>query len=186
MQQRIQLATGSEEMVPGIICTMTQRHLMQIETLWKNMLIEAAQADMGWGWDYKLRLATTDDRFEAYVVEQEDVVHGVVLVETHWHRSQLSYGGATALENRSPLVYVEYLASAPCNRRSLEDPPFFTGIGGVLLSFARQRSINLGYGGRVGLHSLPHAEAFYRRYNMPDYGPDPAKDGLVYFEYGTL
>ncbi len=62
MQQRIQLATGGGEIVPGSICTMTQRHLMQIETLWKNMLIEAAQADMGWDWDYKLRLATTDDR----------------------------------------------------------------------------------------------------------------------------
>ena len=51
---------------------------------------------------------------------------------------------------------------------------------------ARQRSVELEYGGRVGLHSLPEAEAFYRRYNMPDYGPDPDKKGLVYFEYGAL
>lgn len=159
---------------------------MQIETLWKNMLIEAEQADKNWNWDYKLRLATTEERFEAYVVEQDNVVHGVVLIETQWHRSQLNYGEATTLENRQPLVYVEYLASAPWNRRSLEDPPFFTGIGGVMLAFARQRSVALGYGGRVGLHSLPHAEAFYRRYNMPNYGPDPEKDGLVYFEYNIL
>jgi hypothetical protein len=55
-----------------------------------------------------------------------------------------------------------------------------------LLLLARQRSVELGYGGRVGLHSLPGSEAFYRRNNVPDYGPDPAKDGLVYFEYAAL
>ena len=159
---------------------------MQVETLWKSMLIEAGQADKDWNWAYKLRLATTNDRFEAYVVEQDNVVHGVVLIETQWHRSQVNDGETTAPTNRQPLVYVEYLASVPWNRRSLEDPPFFAGIGGVMLAFARQRSVALGYGGRVGLHSLPHAEAFYRRYNMPDYGPDADKDGLVYFEYSTL
>lgn len=186
MQYLIQLATGNGEMVPGVICTMARRHLAQIETLWKNMLIEAEQTDMDWNWDYKLRLAANDDRFEAYVVEQEEIVQGVVLIETQWRRSQLIYGGAPSLENRSRLVYVEYLASAPWNRRALEDPPFFAGIGSALLSFARQRSLDMGYGGRVGLHSLPDAEAFYHRCDMPDYGPDPDKDGLVYFEYDTL
>ena len=42
------------------------------------------------------------------------------------------------------------------------------------------------YGGRVGLHAIPGAEAFYRRYDMPDYGSDPDTDGLVCFEYATL
>ena len=186
MQQRIQLATGNGEIVSGVICTMTQRHLLQIETLWENMLIEAEQADMDWNWDYKLRLATNNDRFEAYVIEQDDLVNGVVLIETQWHRSQVSYGEALSLDDRNPLVYVEYLASAPWNRRSLEDPPFFEGVGTALLSFARQRSVELGYGGRVGLHSLPNSEAFYHRCNMPNYGPDPDKDELVYFEYGTI
>jgi hypothetical protein len=68
----------------------------------------------------------------------------------------------------------------------IEDPPYFVGIGRALLAFARQRSADLGYGGRVGLHSLLESEAFYHRQGMPDYGADPDKDGLVYFEYGTL
>jgi hypothetical protein len=42
------------------------------------------------------------------------------------------------------------------------------------------------YGGRVGLHALPVEEAFYRRYDMPDYGPDPDTNELVCFEYATL
>ncbi|WP_228039823.1 hypothetical protein [Nodosilinea sp. LEGE 07088] len=100
------------------------------------------------------------------------------MLETQWHRSWLP--------QRFPLVYVEYLASAPWNRRLLENPPYLIGVGRALLLFTRQRSVELGYGGRVGLHALPGAEAFYRRYDMPDYGSDPDKDGLVYFEYAAL
>ena len=63
---------------------------------------------------------------------------------------------------------------------------FFRGVGQTLLQFARQRSLGLGYGGRVGLHSLPESEMFYRRLQMPEYGNDLEKEGLVYFEYGVL
>ena len=64
--------------------------------------------------------------------------------------------------------------------------PFFQGVGRSLLLFARQRSLELGYGGRVGLHALPESEAFYHRLPMPDYGADPEKEGLVYFKYGAM
>jgi hypothetical protein len=63
---------------------------------------------------------------------------------------------------------------------------FFRGVGRLLLLFARQRSLELGYGGRLGLHALPESEAFYRRLQMPDYGADPEKEDLVYFEYGVM
>ena len=119
-----------------------------------------------------------DSRYEAYAIELDELVQGVMLLETQWHRS---WSPA-----RSPLVYVEYLASAPWNRRPIEDPPYLAGVGRTLLLLARQRSVELGYGGRVGLHSLPRTEAFYHRNNMAGYGSDPDKDGLVYFEYAAL
>jgi hypothetical protein len=37
---------------------------------------------------------------------------------------------------------------------------------------AQLRSEELGYGGLVGLHSLPGAEAFYRKMGMIDGGAD--------------
>jgi hypothetical protein len=37
----------------------------------------------------------------------------------------------------------------------IEQPPWLKRVGTLLLLFARQRSLELGYGGRVGLHSLP-------------------------------
>ena len=180
MQQPIQIETGSGSFRPGLICQMTQVHLVQIETIWRGMLQATQQPDMDWNWAYKLRLAEVESRFEAYVIEIDKLAHGVVLLETEWHRSQLDNQGVA----RSPLVYVEYLASAPWNRRVIEDPPYYVGIGRTLLMFARQRSVELGYDGRVGLHSLPESESFYHHQGMPDYGADLSKDDLVYFEYG--
>ncbi|MEM1310423.1 MAG: hypothetical protein AAGF98_13190 [Cyanobacteria bacterium P01_H01_bin.153] len=57
---------------------------------------------------------------------------------------------------------------------------------GPLLEYARLRRVELGYQGRLALHSLPQAEGCYQRLLLPDYGPDPEKDDLIYFEYGIL
>lgn len=168
--------------------------MVQVKTIWQGILAAAEQPDEGWDWDYKRRLAASDPRFEAYALEIDKLAQGVVLLETQWHRSQVdeqfSAGQAmrfsTGEASPSRLVYIDYLASAPWNRKRIEDPPYFVGVGRALLIFARKRSMALGYSGRVGLHSLPGAEAFYHRQNMPDYGADPDKEGLVYFEYGTL
>jgi hypothetical protein len=53
----------------------------------------------------------------------------------------------------------------------------------VLLDFAKQRSRQLGYGGKVGLHALPKAENFYKTRGMKNFGIDLEKENLVYFEW---
>ncbi|MEO0644789.1 MAG: hypothetical protein AAFZ17_01335 [Cyanobacteria bacterium J06650_10] len=186
MRQPIQIATGGGRFVSAAICTMTQAHVVQVKTIWQGILAAAEQPDEGWDWDYKRRLAAGDPRFEAYALEIDKLAQGVVLLETQWHRSQMDERFSAGEAAPSRLVYIEYLASAPWNRKRIEDPPYFVGVGRALLMFARKRSVALGYGGRVGLHALPGSEAFYHRQNMPDYGTDPDKEGLVYFEYGTL
>ncbi|NEP18545.1 MAG: GNAT family N-acetyltransferase [Leptolyngbya sp. SIO4C1] len=142
------------------------------------MLRAANQPDAGWIWDYKLNQSQQQERYEAYSLDVDGLSQGLIFIETQWHRSQLP--------QRWRLVYIEAIASAPWNRADIEQPPWIKGVGRLLLLFSRQRSVELGYRGRVGLHSLPAVEGFYHRLNMPDYGPDPEKDGLVYFEYGAL
>ena len=56
-------------------------------------------------------------------------------------------------------------------------------MGSALLRFARFRSEELGYGGLVGLHSLPAAQMFYRKMGMIDGGADAEKENLTYFEW---
>nr|MDZ8169488.1 hypothetical protein [Nostoc sp. CmiSLP01] len=46
--------------------------------------------------------------------------------------------------------------------------------------------MELGYEGRVGLHSLPGVEEFYDSQGMIDVGEDEDYDELVYFEYGVF
>lgn len=178
MQRFIQLLSGSGETVTGLLCEMKDRHLEDFETIWKGILIATDQPDRYWIWNYKLRQANQDARYEAYAIEVDSLTQGLIFLETQWHRSQMP--------QRYPLVYVEALATAPWNRRLLEDPPYLQGVGQTLLLFARQRSLELGYGGRVGLYALPGSEGFYRRNQMPEYDTDLDKEGLIYFEYGIL
>lgn len=78
--------------------------------------------------------------------------------------------------------------TAPWNRRAIERSHEFTGVGRQLIQFARQRSLELGYQGRVGLQALPSAVGFYERIGMtclalePEEIVDP-EDALPYFEY---
>lgn len=60
-------------------------------------------------------------------------------------------------------IYVDYLESAPWNLKNGVEPPRFLGVGTVLLIEAVRMSADAGFEGRVGLHSLPQAEAFYRK-----------------------
>ena len=85
-----------------------------------------------------------------------------------------------------PLVYVDYLATAPWNYA-----PFLARIGGTpryrrsgeaLMRTAVALSRELGWGGRLGLHALPQADSFYARLGMIPLGVDEAYESLRYFE----
>lgn len=59
------------------------------------------------------------------------------------------------------------------------------------MNFARQRSLDLGYQGRVGLQSLPDAVRFYERIGMTRLELEPADiidagEKLPYFEHRAL
>ncbi len=82
------------------------------------------------------------------------------------------------------VIYVDYLESAPWNLKGASAPPRFMGIGTVLIAEAVRLSLEMGLEGRVGLHSLPQAESFYKtRCRMTEFGADPAYYDLTYFEY---
>ncbi len=177
MEQRVQLIQSNGQLVEVRLCDMTQRHLNDFNYIWKAMLLALGADDAFWDWARKKRLALSDDRYEAYAIEYEELTQGLLWIETQWHRSQRT--------RTQPLVYVEALAAAPWNRRSINPEPWLRGVGTVLLQFARKRSLDLGYGGRLGLHALPGSESFYEARNMMNLGYDDDRE-MVYFEYGTL
>lgn len=101
-ERSIQLLSGTGQTVDGLICKMQQRHWLDFQTTWQGILAATGQTDAAWMWDYKLRQAEHEERYEAYALEVEFFTQGLLFLETQWHRSHLP--------ERNPLVYVEALA----------------------------------------------------------------------------
>jgi hypothetical protein len=84
-----------------------------------------------------------------------------------------------------PIVYIDYLEVAPWNwpLSSIGRRPRYKGIGSLLFTQAVRQSFAEEFRGRVGLHSLPQAEEFYRTVlGMTAVERDSAKQNLMYFE----
>jgi hypothetical protein len=182
MQRSIQLARGADrQVVAALLSEITQRHIDDYQNSWQEMLQRYHQEDKFWSWEFKRRVFLSQENYEGYAIEVAGQTEGLIMIETRNHRSQLTLG--------QPLVYVMSVASAPWNRRSILRSPELIGVGTALLFFAQQRSVDLGYGGGVGLHSLPNAERFYENRHMirvdpdPDEYVDPDEESLTYFEY---
>lgn len=79
-------------------------------------------------------------------------------------------------------TYIELLATAPWNRPKFVSTPRYKGVGRILLGTAISLSVELGFKGRIGLHSLPQSERWYRNEaGFTDGGYDSAKT-MQYFE----
>jgi len=177
-----QVSTG--QFVEATLQELAQNHVDDFETYWKAALVEMSQEDKFWDWAFKKRADISYGNYECYAIEAEKHTQGLMMLETQWHYSVIAEG--------QPLVYIEALSVAPWNRTRTPSSPQFKRVGTGLLEFSRQRSEALGYGGRVGLHSLPGAEGFYESRNMMrfDFEPDAFIDDddapLAYFEYPPL
>ncbi len=179
VQLKVELKRGIDDTpIEAYLVDLKLKHAEDFENLWKNILIEFEQEDKFWDWRFKLRYAANNDNIEAYAIEYENETQGLMQIETQLHGSQIERG--------QRLIYVDGLFSAPWNRVEIQNPPRFRNVGTILLEFARIRSLNFGYKGRVGLHSLPEAVGFYNKQNMYNLGEDEDYENLVYFEHGIL
>lgn len=167
------------QIVDAVLTTVTDKHLSDATTLWEPLLQGTGEEDEYWEWKRKSRRAKILPGDELYAIECEGVTQGLIMIDILKKRCQIEsqYG--------RPLVYISALGTAPWNRPEINDHPTYKGVGGNLVDFAIARSNELGYQGRIGLHSLPRALGFYRKLKVGllDWGPDPEDpDNLVYFE----
>lgn len=104
---------------------------------------------------------------------------GAMLTKTASHSARLDE------DHGKPLVYIDYLETAPWNWRvqpiGLEGR--YKAVGSLLFREAVVQSHEEGFHGRVGLHALPQASRFYQRdCRMTSLGLDRRKENLQYFE----
>jgi GNAT superfamily N-acetyltransferase len=114
--------------------------------------------------------------YHSFAIVCENDLQGLMLAsDFRSARLQAQFG--------KPIVYVEFVATAPWNRPEVQKPPRYRGVGTVMVAAAVELSWDLGYRGRIGLHSLPAAERFYREScGMTELGKDAAHQNLMYYE----
>ncbi|MCC5640677.1 GNAT family N-acetyltransferase [Nostoc sp. CHAB 5844] len=179
MRFEIELIRGFDHLpIQGSIEELAPKHINDFVNLWSEELQKYQTQDKEWDWLFKLNFIRRNSEFEGYALLAEDSTQGLIKIETQRHGSHEEYG--------RKLVYVEFLASAPWNRKVIQRPPRFRGVGTNLLRYARLRSVELGYAGRVGLHSLPESVRFYENQLMNNFGVDENQNNLIYFEYSQL
>lgn len=176
----------SAELFDGI----DEKNLLDFEREWRPIFVNqlpanasavervAAEAeDAGWDWRRLAEIGSNPLIFGMYAVECASRTQGLMLVRK---------GGVFSRHpdhEHADLIYIERLASAPWNRPGFSDTPLYKGVGQLLLAAAVNLSLDEELGGRIGLHSLPGAETFYRDViGMTDLGADTKHHGLQYFE----
>jgi hypothetical protein len=132
-----------------------------------------------WDWLVKsswLSLAA----YRSLGVECEGVMQGLMMLLTD------GYAARMEPDIGKPLVYVDYVQNAPWSNQDLVDRPRFGAVGSHLLDAAVKLSVDLEYGGRLGLHSLQNSEGFYHRLGLTAVEierQDRHARGLWYFEF---
>lgn len=158
--------------------TILAKHLDQHEKEWKPLITASKEQHGHWDWRGKVAACSSNLSLQSFAIECTGKTQGLMIVNT-MKRCRLPG------QSNQHLVYVDYLEAAPWNRGLLTSNPQYKGVGTVLIAAAIQLSIDEGNQGRIGLHSLPQADTFYRdRCGMTDLGPDASypKFPLRYFE----
>jgi hypothetical protein len=140
--------------------------------------VSPASWPQSWHWDWRRKAAGVQGllAFRGFAVVAQGETQGLAQVNLTGVAREQSQAG-------KPLVYLDYVEAAPWNRPELGSRPRLRGIGTALVAAAAMLSEDEGFKGRVGLHSLPQADDFYRRRcGMSDLGLDAAYQGLRYFE----
>ena len=185
--RRVELVDGRAAERPVIEAQLYRDYpssqLEVIESQWAAAREQAAAAGLAAGlaplehshWDWRNKADRVEGgRHMLVAVECAGEAHGIMAVLRAPQPGKLS---------GEQVVYVDYGESAPWNIKGAAALPRFLGVGTILIAEAVRLSLEMGLGGRVGLHSLPQAEAFYNRCGMTRIGADADYYDLSYFEF---
>jgi hypothetical protein len=183
------------EVVAGeLFDEVTATHFMDSQLEWRPVVLEAARALLQsgaspsmipthWHWDWVAK--TSELRalsFSFWGIECEGHLQGLMKLDIDRRSSRLP------AQKRKPVVYVDYLETAPWNvkvlMKALGRKTRFGSVGTRLMEAAIRKSLEEGYKGRVALHSLPGAERFYLDVcGMTAFERDPDKHNLLWCEF---
>lgn len=169
------LNRASGEFEPAdVFQELDDKNFDDFEQLWKPGFSGLAP-DSHWDWVAKAKDAVSSMALETFALECAGDTQGLMLVNL------ASFAKLSSQLGRD-LLYIELIATAPWNRPTQSQAGIYKGVGRVLIATAIRFSIEQGFGGRIGLHSLPTSQSWYRdTIRLTDCGYDKAKD-MQYFE----
>jgi hypothetical protein len=122
---------------------------------WLNRAVRKQAEDRHWRWRKLVGLFQSQWWVQRHaVVTPDEECQGAIIFDPNRE---------SVLEPGEGAVYVEYLATAPRNRKRLAPAPVYADVGTWLLRVAMQHSVNVGFEGRLILTPLPGAVEFYTR-----------------------
>lgn len=166
-----QLADWEAEWMPELFRSIQRMHRAGVERRhWPQ--------NRHWNWRRKADVLQRLLTHQGFSIMCDGVTQGMMFVDVSTHRARIEH------QRGQHLVYVEFVENAPWNRRELTGgAPRYRGVGSVLIGAAIALSQAEEFKGRIGLHSLPQANAFYANTcGMTDLGIDPEYQNLRYFE----
>jgi hypothetical protein len=165
----------------------------EAESQWKPVRAEAIERllDMGktpeevtrlvqhahWDWSRKAGKLLDDLlSIRCFAIERKGQWQGLAMLELAAHFSQIPP------DRGKPLVYVDFLETAPWNLASLVDEPKYGLIGIRMIEAAIRLSKEEGFHGRVGLLALPQAEDFYEKSCGMKRVQEAGRHGMAWYE----
>lgn len=131
--------------------------------------------DNHWDWLTKT-LAYKTSEYDWFFLMAEGMPQGVCLI----------YHPKPSASAANEIFYIEYVATAPWNRKNPMKERFFVGVGSLLIKHAMtyaQDVLKLTPG--FSLHAIPRATGFYESIGMIAY-PDHDKEVLKYYEMAQV
>jgi hypothetical protein len=185
----IDRATGKP--VPAVLHTdLDEVEIIDVEIAWSperlQKLRELRQSGVPksslpehvhWNWAVKAFQTSGVLAYRSLAIEAAGKMQGLMLVSVSGKSARLDP------DKGKPLVYVEFIETAPWNAKEFTSCPTYKGVGVRLMQAAARLSIGEKFAGRVGLHSLPQSRPFYTiACEMTADGPDPSYNNLEYYE----
>ena len=178
---RVKLKVDGAQAIGLVSSPILDVSVTEVAELWPHGLVR--QDDERWDWATLVRQHPDGTDWRQFQLTAAERVQGLLIVQSSWPtRSPANTGTLGA--------YMEYVATAPWNRLDEQgrriDERFarVTPVGRLLVGVAISLSRQLGWEGRMGWHSKPGAETWYKDV-LPGLwagGPDLEEDGLEYFE----
>lgn len=179
----------------GLFDEVTLEHFVETQRDWRPMVVEATKSMIRrgvdpmlqprhWHWNWENKVPQLEQfGLTFYGIEYAGQLQGLMKVDLAKHAARVTTQAGEGL------AYIDYLEVAPWNLREITSElgqnQRFGVVGMNLYAAAVKLSLEAGFDGRVGLHSLPHpkTEQFYQKTcRMMPLQRDPAKENLLYLE----